>query len=212
MACTTEILELSDDIIPKIGKHLEEGNVALLPSNNTYGFFTNALNENGVKEIYRLKGRGAEKPLGLYIDKERAPRYGDTRRAENILELWPCPITIIVPKLKTVPNYITCGFESVLMVCPDEFCTKLNEYVDFPIACTSANRSGEASISDLEEACENFDGHVPMIVDGGRSKFGANGTIINFESAQPTVMRVGPYPVKELRKLIPDMVIADKMI
>jgi tRNA threonylcarbamoyl adenosine modification protein (Sua5/YciO/YrdC/YwlC family) len=208
----TRKLKLSDDIIPEIGKHLEEGNVALLPSSNTYGFFANALNERAVKEIYRLKGRGAEKPLGLYINKERAPIYGETLAAEKILGLWPCPITIIVPKLKTVPDYITRGFNSVLMVCPDELCSKLNEYVDFPITCTSANRSGEASISDFESACENFDGHASMIVDGGRSTHGANGTIINFESAPPTVMRIGPYPVEELRKLVPDMVVGEKMI
>lgn len=208
----TEKLKLSDEIIPRIGEHLGKGKVVLLPTSNTYGFFANALDKNAVEEIYRIKGRELNKPMSLFIDKKRAPKYADMLAAERVIEMWPCPITVIVPRLKTVPNYVTRGFDSVMMVCTDNFCVKLNDCVDFPIACTSANRSGEPSVIDFQSACENFDGRVSMIVDGGRSTHGMNGTIINFGISPPTVMRIGPYPVDKLRKLVPDLVVADRMI
>lgn len=209
----TKVLRFNDQIIYEAAEHMAKGDVILLPSDNTYGLFANGENLSACERIYQLKQRAGRKPLGYYMSPQKAPEYGRFEiGSTKILGMWPCPITLIVPKTNRVPEYITKGFDSVLMVCPDEFCIKLNEIIDFPVACTSANKSGQESITSFEQAYREFNGSVPLIVDNGDSRHGQNGTIINFALEPPTVMRIGPYPADELKKEVPDLVMAEKMI
>lgn len=209
----TKYLKLSDDAILNAVKLMELGEVVLIPSENTYGFFTNALMEDSVKKIYELKQRDFGKPLGYYTNKVQAERWGKfDAYSKKILKLWPCPISIIVPKHSMVPAHITAGYDSLLLVCPDVTCEKMVNFANYPIACTSANISGHGPLVRFEDAVDLFAGKVPLIIDGGESTRKANGTIIDFSRETPTILRVGPVSVDEVRGYIPHVAVADKLI
>ncbi|MDQ7094869.1 L-threonylcarbamoyladenylate synthase [Desulfosporosinus sp. PR] len=209
----TKILKQCEEAINEIIRVLRRGEVVVLASDNTYGLFANAQNREAVDKIYQLKGRDASKPLGLYINREKISNYAVVAKGlDKIIDLWPCPITIILPRKETVPDYVTKGYNSILMVCPDNYCIKLNRLCDFPITCTSANLSGQKAIVDFAEAYETFHGKVALIVDGGMNKHGQNGTIVDFSKEVPTILRIGPYSADEIRNLIPEVIIAEKLI
>jgi L-threonylcarbamoyladenylate synthase len=209
----TEKMSLSDKAIQIAVELMGQGEVVLMPSENTYGFFTNALMKSSVEQIYNLKQRDFGKPLGYYTNKREAERWGKfDQYSRKVLELWPCAISIIVPKYDIVPDHITAGYSSLLLVCPDVTCEKMVDLAHYPIACTSANISGHGPLTSFQDAVELFEGKVPLIVDGGESARKANGTIIDFSRETPTILRVGPFPVEEVRKFIPHVVVADKVI
>lgn len=209
----TKIRKQGKESVQDIIEALRGGEVVVLPSDNTYGLFVNAQNQESVDKIYQLKDRDVHKPLGFYINEEKIMDYAEvTNGVDKIIDMWPCAITIILPKKATVPDYITKGHNSILMVCPDEFCKELNSLCDFPIACTSANISGQKAITDFSEAYETFNGKVALIVDGGTNRHAQNGTIIDFSKETPTILRIGPYSVDAIQHLVPEAVVAQELI
>jgi L-threonylcarbamoyladenylate synthase len=205
-------LSLKDHSIDVVKDVLATGGVVVFPTSNTYGLLANGLDQTSVLQIFELKGRGRSKPLGYLSSPERAQLTGVFNDlSSRILNLWPGPLSLIVPKSQSVPHYVTT-FDSILLVCPDEMSRKLVNSVDFPIVCTSANLSGHPAIVDYNAALATFDKKVPLIVDGGRSKHGANGTIVDFVRDVPTVLRVGPFPMEKLQEVMPNLVLADKLL
>lgn len=191
---------------------LQEGGVVVFPTANTYGLLADASREVAVEQIYELKGRDRSKPLGYLSSPQRAEVVGVfTERSRPALQLWPGPLSIIVPKAPSVPYYVT-PLSSVLLVCPDQMTCEVVDAASFPIACTSANLSGQPAITDFSQACSIFDGKVSLILDGGASLHGSNGSILDYSVDPPKILRLGPYPVEELRKLAPDLVLADQLL
>lgn len=209
----TEKLQLSDGAIARAAQVLGQGGVVVFPSENTYGLLADSRDSQAVEMIYALKGRDGAKPLGFYIDARKAADYGYVSEgAQKLMHLWPCAISIIVPKKEVVSDLVTRGYKSIMMVCPDSFCITLNQQVDFPIACTSANLSGQPAVTAFSEAVEVFEGRVPLIIDGENSRHGANGTIIDFSQSPPLILRIGPFPVEKIREFVPDAAVAEKLI
>ncbi len=201
-----------DRAVDTICGTLADGGVVVFPSANTYGLLANGDSEEAVREIYRLKGRDAGKPLGFLTSPARAGEVCDLdERMRQLVQLWPGPLSIIGTKRPIVPSYITT-LPSILLVCPDKFSIELVEAAPFRIACTSANLSGAPAITTFADAFETFRESDVLIIDGGPSRHGANGTIINIQGQVPTVLRLGPYPVEELQTLLPDLVIAETLL
>lgn len=152
-----------------------------------------------------MKGRDASKPLAYVSNRDKATRVGDfSRCGTGLLSLWPAPLAIIATKTVAVPSYVTT-LDALLLVCPDAASRQLVEIADFPIACTSANLSGKPSIVTIESAMETFGQQVDLIVDGGESLYGVNGTIIDCSSFPPTVIRAGALSLEELQEVEPTL-------
>ena len=207
----TKTVPLSESIGPMLSA-LGEGGVVIFSSANTYGFLANAEDPEATDQIYELKDRDRTKPLGYLSSPRRAPEVGIiTPEVARALNLWPCPLSIVVRKTRRVPAYIT-RLPSILLVCPDPTSIELVDRAPFLIACTSANLAGQPPVNDFEEAHAIFDGKVPLIVDGGRSRYGASGTMIDFSRPVPTILRLGPYSVDDLKKTVRDVVVADELL
>jgi L-threonylcarbamoyladenylate synthase len=208
----TQVEKLNPNLISKVISLLEENQVVVWPSDHTYGLISHGLRKEAVEKIYSLKGRDINKPLGYLTNKNKAfevGRFDET--SKKLTDLWPCPISLIVSKKEIVPSYITTSYPSLLLVCPDFFSCELAEQSSFPIACTSANLSGEPAVVNLEQAYQLFNGKVPLIVDNGQSKYGENGTIVDCSVSPPKILRFGPFPIEKLQHLIPNIVLASNL-
>jgi len=207
----TKTVPLSESIGPMLST-LAEGGVVIFSSANTYGLLANAEDPEATDRIYELKDRDRTKPLGYLSSPRRASEVGIiTPEALRAISLWPCPLSIVVPKTNRVPEYIT-RLASILLVCPDPTSIELVDQAPFLIACTSANLAGQAPVNAFEDARAIFEGKVPLIVDGGRSRYGASGTMIDFSKPVPTILRLGPYSVEELKKTVRDVIVADGLL
>lgn len=191
---------------------LAQGGVVVLPSANTYGLVACGTRIDAIEGIYALKERERRKPLGYLVSAGCASRVAAVdERAASAMELWPGPLSLILPKLADVPQAVTT-LDSVLLVCPDGFCAALADRADFPIVCTSANLSGEPPIVDAQAAADVFGDRIALVIDGGRSEHGANGTILDLTTHPAAVLREGPYPFEKLKAMLPDLVTAEERL
>lgn len=203
---STTLLTKNEQNLPHVISALADGQIAIIPTDNVYGFIANGDRSDAVDRIYRLKHRERDKPLCYFTTREQASRYGyiDTR-AERIMSLWPEAISVIVPRKSVVPDYVTSGKDSVLLVCIDQYSQQLAELATFPIVATSANISGSDSITSFDDACQTFLGKVDLILKSEASRKGQSSTIVNLTHTPPVIQRIGPVSVDFVKSIIPDI-------
>lgn len=190
-----------------------EGKVVLWPNEVTYGLTTNALMDDSVQAIYDAKGRVAN-PIPILTCKGWIHHFGRVPRLaqELVDELWPDNISIVVQKHRElVSDLVTAGIQSVALMCPNEQAEQLafdvcdsGNYV-IPIACTSANISGQKSITDAPSAIDKFFGAVDLILTGPESTVGVNTTIVDFSQEPYTLLRQGPVSLAEIYHAVPEL-------
>ena len=83
--------------------------------------------------------------------------------------------------------------------------------IPFPIVGTSASFAG-SKITNADLALRFFGDKVSLIVDGGNSKHGRSGTVVDFTVEIPTIMTYGTVSVDDLRPLIPQIVLPSHMM
>jgi tRNA threonylcarbamoyl adenosine modification protein (Sua5/YciO/YrdC/YwlC family) len=200
----TKIVKESLNLVPEIMQVLEAGEVAILPTDTSYALVANAFNPEGLAKIARLKGWQMPKPLVLLTRKEKAEQFGVISPiCARTLEHFPYPIILVVPKKESVPEGVTAGRNSLLISCPGKFVYDLIEQLPFPIAASSASLSEDLKVTTADWALRLFGGQVPLIVDGGKSKYGTNATLIDFMLERPTILNFGAVFYDDLQPLIP---------
>jgi L-threonylcarbamoyladenylate synthase len=207
----TQISPKSSHLIPEIIQRLEAGEVFILPAATTYALVANANNPQAVSQIARLKRWKTSNPLAIFTRQEKAEEIMHlNRNIEIMMSHFPYPVTMIVPKKNSVLQEVTGGYQNLLVTCPDAFIYDLVGASPFPIACGSAGR-GEAKATSCQAAMQLFEGEVPLIVDGGKSKYGRSATLIDFTTKIPTIMKYGPVSVDDLRPLLPEVELPSHM-
>ncbi|MFH1450807.1 MAG: L-threonylcarbamoyladenylate synthase [archaeon] len=176
-------------------KVLREGGVIIYPTETVYGLGANIFNEEAVKKVYALKGRGFDKPLSVAMRREDIDEYAvvsDTQLAELELNL-PGPVTIVVRK-KKIPDWVSDS-DFVGIRVPDhpdayELVSRFG-----PITSTSANKAGGKSPSTVDEIPKSIRDKVDYIIDGGPTKFKEGSTVIKIDKSIE-ILREGPWKMK----------------
>ena len=155
--------------LDKINAALNNGGVALLPTETVFGLACRAMNKNAVDKIYAIKGREFDKPLAVCVHSlEQAEDLGTFNPLARKIahEYWPGPVTVIVkakPGNGLDPRCFSRvdGEATIALRCPD---ASWRDRLDGPLALTSANRSGEPDCVDYASALAllgtEIDGHI----------------------------------------------------
>lgn len=201
----TEILKEDSFGLNRAKDLLAEGKVGIIPTDTVYGLCTNALNREGIKRIYRIKRRDIKKPLVLFVkDKGEIEKYGvvnDTAR-KLIDSFIPGPITIVLKRREGAPKISLRDIDTIGIRIPDEeFVINLLKNLDFPLATTSANLSGEETPKDISSLKKTFSGIVDFIVDGGE-KGGTPSTVVSIIGEDVKILREGRIKKEEILKII----------
>lgn len=212
IAPQTRSAKPSLDLVPEMIELLESGEVVILPTDTSYVIAAHAFNRDGIAKIGQLKGWTELKPLALLMRREQASNYGDiTPECDRLMAEFPCPVTVLVRKKDSIPASITGGFNSLMMFCPDNFTYELADRLPFPLACTTAGLSGDLKAYTFEAAMRLFEGKVPLIVDGGRSRYSRSATLVDFTVEMPAVLKYGPLSVDDLRPIVPNIQLPSHM-
>ena len=187
--------------------HLRSGKVVAIPTETVYGLAANALDENAVLQIFKIKDRPHFDPLIIHVGKvEDVNKYAQNIPADAIKlmkHFWPGPLTIVLEKKDVIPDVVTSGLKSVAIRMPvHELLKKLLSKIDFPLAAPSANPFGYISPTTAQHVEEQLGEKVQYILDGGPCTVGVESTIISFVDDQPTILRFGGTPVEEIEKVI----------
>lgn len=184
-----------DDLI-KAADILKKGGLVAFPTETVYGLGADALNSNASKKIYEAKGRPSDNPLIVHISELEDINIiakDIPKEAYQLAEVfWPGPLTIILKKNSIVPYNTTGGLDTVAIRLPANKIAKdiIARSGGF-IAAPSANVSGKPSPTKAEHVINDLYGKVDMIIDGGKSTFGLESTIVDLSANIPMILRPG---------------------
>ena len=212
----TKLYQINDPTSPEIQQAadiLRQGGLVVFPTETVYGLGGDATSDRAATAIYKAKGRPSDNPLIIHVaDPTEAEPYAITSDAYYRLarQFMPGPLTVILPKKETIPLSVTGGLETVAVRCPDHAIARaLIKAAGVPIAAPSANRSGRPSPTCAAHAFEDLNGRVDAIIDGGDCEVGLESTIVKLEGERGILLRPGAVTPEDLRRVLPDLVIAD---
>ena len=186
---------------------LRSGEVVAFPTETVYGLGADATNNEACKQIYLLKGRPSSNPLIVHIaSKEDAHKYGEiSDLAQKIIEnFWPGPISIVVKSKKDsgICDVATAGLNTIALRMPDhKIALDLIKLSDKPIAAPSANISNYVSPTESKHVIESFGGKI-TIIEGEKSVFGLESTIIDVSTDNPVILRYGFITPETISKVL----------
>ncbi len=189
--------------IEKASQIINQGGIAVFPTDTVYGIGCNPYNKNSVRKIYEIKSRNILNPFPVLVySKDIAKRIAFFDKiAEKIVErFWPGPLTIILKltdeNLKKSLNLT----DKIAVRVPNHKCTlELLKNCNFLVG-TSANISGHSSFTNPDECFKNIQKY-DVFVDGGIISSKAESTIIEIENEEIKIIREGSLSHEEVLRL-----------
>ena len=187
---------------PRLLEMLNAGKVGVIPTDTIYGLTTLASNEEGVSRLYGLKKR--YKKLGTFIaaDIQQLISLGlDEKALRAVAHLWPNPISIVTPTLKT-GGYLDLGKGSLAVRIPkDEGLLELLRQSG-PLVTSSANLFDQPPANTIPEAQAYFGDKVDFYVDAGERTDNPPSTIALFSDGKLEILRQGSIKLDEKGNII----------
>ena len=186
---------------------LDATEIISIPTETVYGLAANGKNPLAIAKIYVAKKRPLSNPLILHY-KDAYSAFQDVTKIPKEAELlaekfWPGPLTILLPKKKSIPDAVTSGSPRVAIRVPShELCLSLLNTLDYPIAAPSANLYGRISPTSPAHVHEQLNSRIPYILDGGTCEKGIESTIIGFEDDNVCIYRLGSTSVEAIEACI----------
>lgn len=214
-------------------------NVAF-PTETVYGLGGSSLNDEAILNIYKSKNRPSDNPLITHISSLNQLNRVIYHSAANthtgnwnnipvqyhklIENLWPGPLTILLPVPQYSPSFSSAKRLSALTTAGQPtFAVRLPSHPvaraliamsDLPIAAPSANTSTKPSPTCASHVYHDLHGKIPLILDGGECSVGVESSVIDCvtsamrkESEQAKseneliLLRPGGFTLEEISKM-----------
>lgn len=194
--------------IDKARAILTAGELVAIPTETVYGLAGNALDEEAILKIYKVKNRPKFDPLIAHtdsLDKVKSYVKHIPDKALTLAEAyWPGPLTLLLEKREHIPDLLTSGLSSVAVRMPRHDLTlSLLSSIEFPLAAPSANPFGYVSPTKAQHVEDQLGQKIPYILDGGKCEVGIESTIIGFDANEnPIIYRLGGKDVEDIEDLI----------
>jgi len=187
----TETLKIDPDspdekVIQFAAALLRRGGLVAFPTETVYGIGGNFLDKKAMKKLCLAKKRPKDKPFTIHIstvDSIYGMRCEISPLAERLIkDFWPGPLTLILRSKKG-----KVGFRM-----PENTIAKmLISESGVPIAAPSANVSGGKAPVTAGEVIEKLDGKIDLVLDGGKTKFERESTIVDTTTSPYKIVRKG---------------------
>lgn len=193
--------------IERAARALFAGELVIVPTDTVYGVSAALSCPRAVEEIYLAKGRPAEKPIALLVDRIEdvdtvAAVIPDAART-LMARFWPGGLTLILPRKPDVPSIVAAGGSTVAVRMPDHPVPRaLIRHLGEPLPTTSANRSGRPSPTDADQAADELGDRVAIILDAGPAPGGIESTVVDPSMSPAVVYREGAISVRQLEEAL----------
>jgi L-threonylcarbamoyladenylate synthase len=208
-----EFLSITEESLGRAAACLRDGGLVAFPTETVYGLGADAFNLAALARVFEAKGRPRFDPLIIHIAAletlekladlsllNEAAKKNLALLAEN---LWPGPLTLILPKRKTVPDLATSGLPTAAIRFPNHpAAQKLIALSGGAVAAPSANPFGYLSPTRAEHVRDQLGEKVDIILDGGPTKVGVESTVLDISGERPRLFRPGGLPVEKIESLI----------
>lgn len=187
---------------------LKRGGAVIFPTDTVYGLAVNATRVDAIERLFKIKKRPSSKPVPIIArDIAMVKKFAFVNdRIERVLnEIWPGPVTVVLEKKGDLPAILTGGRSTVGIRIPDCPVTQLlMEHLEWPITATSANFSGEPSLTysmDIRRSFETAHPGPDLFLDAGDLSDNTPSTILDLTGSRPKILRVGPVSKGDLLKM-----------
>lgn len=195
-------LEPSPDAVLRAVSEIRRGRLIGVPTDALYSLVADPLNLHAVGRVFAAKGREDIRSLPLavsdFLMAEDLARDVDTRFYLLARHFWPGPLTIIIQASAKVPLKVT-GNTGRLAVrhANAPVLNAILEQIGHPLIATSANISGQPTISNGIELFATMDGRIDLVLDGGICS-GPGPTTVEITGPAWRVIKEGVIPEREI--------------
>ena len=205
---TLMLKSTDEDCLDTAAEILQGGGVVALPTDTVYGIGATAFDDHAVMKLYRVKGRSPElaipvllSDIGQIVDVAKDLPLSAMRLAEAF---WPGPLTLVVAKGEKLANGVS-PTATVGIRMPNHDLARSLLKLTGPMAVTSANLSGKASLNRAEEVFDLMNGQIDIVIDGGIAPGGIPSTVVDCSSGVPVkILRKGPVGQGQIDLLLKD--------
>jgi L-threonylcarbamoyladenylate synthase len=184
---------------------LNEGGLVAFPTDTVYGLGALAFNAQAIEQIFVAKGRDTAKAIAVLLGKTDDLRLVTQEMNETARRLaehfWPGALTLVVPRHPALPSNLS-PLPTIGVRMPDHPVALTLLTRSGPLAVTSANLSGEVSLTTAQEVLEQLGGRIPFVMDGGRTPGGQPSTVVDCTQLEPRILRQGPITLEKIRAVL----------
>ena len=195
---------------------LRGGRQVAFPTETVYGLGASALDPEAVARIFAVKGRPATSPLIVHASTaamaRSLTREWPNAAARLAVEFWPGPLTLVLPKVASIPAIVTAGLDTAGVRVPAHpVALELIEAAGVPVAAPSANRFTELSPTRAEHVRQSLGSAVDMILDGGSTTVGIESTVLSLAGGQARLLRPGMISRADIESVIGPVELAHRI-
>ena len=196
-----------DAFLAPVVQALNEGKPVALPTETVYGVASLMLSKRGVESLFDLKGRRRDKPMAVLVSTlaqvellciDIPPLF--YKLAKIFL---PGPLTLILKAKQGLSPLLTLKGSIAIRLSSNRVAARLVELAGAPLTLTSANLSGQGSLSDGLSVYQALKGRIETVIDDGQSHHGLESTILSLvDPERPMLIREGVVSRGDLELVI----------
>lgn len=192
----TKIAPPTRETLSLAKKLIEAGEAVAFHTETVYGLGADAKSDTAVGRIFTLKGRPSDNPLIVHVHKDydlsALVDYVPPYAAALARAFLPGPLTMVYPSKGKVSPLVSCTLSTLAVRVPSsETAQAFLSAVDCPVAAPSANKSKHVSPVTAQHVYADFQGEIPLIIDGGASQGGIESTVLDCTGDIPQILRAG---------------------
>ena len=176
------VIDHTEDNIGVVAERLKKGEICAVPCDTIYGL-SGIVTPHCSERIYEIKERPKSKSFIVLMTKEQV-RNSSLIVPDDILSLWPCPLTAILAS----PD----GTTTAVRVPSDSYLQALLPLTG-PIYSTSVNVSGSQSLIMFDEIEKAFGDKLDFIVKDENVRGGMSSTMVDATKKPYRIIRQGSY-------------------
>ena len=186
---------INDRFMNEIIDTLRNGGIIIYPTDTLYAIGCNALNNNAIERICKLKGINPQRTNLSIIcsDISQASQYAriDNNAYKLLRDNFPGAFTFILPTASTLPKVFK-GRKTVGVRVPDNVIAReIASQLGNPILTTSIECDDPDDAINPQAIAMKYERDVDLFIDGGYGDITPSTIIDCTDSAEPEIIREG---------------------
>ena len=176
------------------------------PTDTVYALGCDPFDLDAVDRLVKAKERIKGSLPILVSSLGEAERIGEINEKSAALarKFWPGPLTLIVQTRSNLPGKVTDNSQSVGLRIPNHEATRrLILESGGAIVGTSANISGQRSLSTAQEVLRELGGRIDLVLDGGHTMLGRESTVVRIVADEIVLLREAAISWDDILKALP---------